>query len=125
MQQHLENFLNLASSFKGEYTLKFFKRDDMTAQNSVQVDVSKRIIMDMKISDKEIFDKIAEHFGDKNEEEKETISLRENIDLEEFIDTIVDIKEHALIGFVANIKWADEKKILHAPGSQVLTYTIA
>lgn len=124
MQQNLENFLSLSNSFKGECTLKFFKKSNISEQNSVQVNVSKRLIMDMKISDKEIFDKIAENFGGKSEGENETLFLRENIDLNEFIDTIIDVNEHALIGFVANIKWTDERKILHAPGSHLFTYTI-
>jgi hypothetical protein len=129
MEQQLENFLNLTPGFKGEWTIKFFNKNDMSKQHSIFINHSDRIIIDMKIADVEVFNKIVDAFGNKDitedvDDNKKTVALKDKIDLHDFFDKIIDENLHIIVGFISGITWRDETKVLHAPGSQVISYTI-
>jgi hypothetical protein len=145
MEQQLENFLNLVPGFKGDWTIKFFDKNDMSKQHSIFINPSDRTIIDMKIADVEVFNKIVSAFGKSEEsvevhevkegevkeegEEKapeppKNVSLKDKIDLHDFFDKIISEDKHVIVGFISGIVWRDESKVLHAPGSQVISYTI-
>jgi hypothetical protein len=137
--------------FKTEYTIKFFKRHDLSKQNSVLVDPSRNVVMDMMIVDPLIFDKIKVCFnedevkdsaflsGDANQlvpsetllsgtekalvkdDNIKSMKLRDAIDVHVFFEKIID-EEDCVIGFISQVKSGDDGLLL--PGSIVLNYTI-
>lgn len=130
MEQQLENFLNLVPGFKGDWTIKFFNKENMNKQHSIFINPNDRTIIDMKIADVEMFNKIVEYFGNtdvkviEEGEVNKNVSLKDKIDLHEFFDKIISDDQDIVVGFISGIKWRDDTKILHAPGSQVIHYTI-
>jgi hypothetical protein len=123
---HIENFLNVKvdSEIEGQYTIKFFKKDQVQFQNSLLVDPINKTILDMKISDKDIFEKVSSTFGEHNDKNSEILEIATNINLYEFLAKILgeNTGEYAVIGFVSHIKNGPNQERL--PGSQCLNYVI-
>jgi hypothetical protein len=125
MEEHLEKFLSLEPGFIGEWTIKFFNKETINNQNSLFINHVDRTIIDMKISDVELFNKIVEKYKtDAESTETKNVTLKENINLHEFFDNIIDEDKHIIVGFISGIKWRDESKTLHSAGSQMIHYTI-
>lgn len=121
---HIESFLNITldSDLQSQYTLKFFKKDNVGFQNSLLVNRIDKTIVDMKITDKDIFNKISNVFGEKNQV-TEVVEISANISIYEFLAKIVEpIEEYAVIGFVSHISNGPNQERL--PGSQCLNYVI-
>ena len=132
MDEYLEKFLNITPGFKGEWTIKFFNKDDMAKQNSFAINHVDRTIIDMKISDPELFAKIVEVYEtkDKPEEEPETEDEKSKknlrlgkIDLHDFVDRFIP-KDNIVIGFISRIAFREDIKSIQLPGSQFITYSI-
>lgn len=134
MEQYLENFLNLATGLSttlstAEWTIKFFDKENMDKQNSILINQSERYIIDMRISDVDIFNRVIEKYKDSDssldsEESNKNIKLKEKIDLHDFFENIISEDKHYVVGFISYITWQDEKKIIHSPGSQIISYSI-
>lgn len=127
MDEYLENFLNITPGFNGEWTIKFFSKDDMAKQNSFAINHIDRTIIDMKIADPELFAKIVEFYENKDVEKNETESKKNltlgKIDLHDFVDRFIS-KDSIVIGFISRIAFRDDIKTIQLPGSQFITYSI-
>lgn len=132
MDEYLEKFLNINPGFKGEWTIKFFSKDDMAKQNSFAINQVDRTIIDMKISDPELFAKIVEVYEtkEKPEDEPETEDEKSKknltlgkIDLHDFVDRFIP-KDNIVIGFISRIAFREDIKTIQLPGSQFITYSI-
>jgi hypothetical protein len=130
MEQHLENFLNLVTgSPTAEWTIKFFDKENIDKQNSILINPIERFIIDMRISDVDIFNKIVEKYKNSDsllegEESNKNIKLKDNIDLHDFFENMISEEKYYVVGFISHIKWQDDKKIIHSPGSQITSYSI-
>ena len=127
--KHLEHFLKMKfeSEFPSQYTIKFFQRDNVGFQNSILIDPENQIIVDMKISDKDIFANIIKEYSDtiSSDENNTNVKLREKINLFEFLVKIVTpIEDHAVIGFITHYNKSDNSKEERAPGTISYNYVI-
>lgn len=126
MDEYLEKFLNINPGFKGEWTIKFFSKDDMAKQNSFAINHVDRTIIDMKISDPELFTKIVEVYKTKDETDEEKSKKNftlGKIDLHDFVDRFIP-KDNIVIGFISRIAFREDIKTIQLPGSQFITYSI-
>ena len=130
MDEYLEKFLNITPGFNGEWTIKFFSKDDMAKQNSFAINHVDRTIIDMKISDPELFAKIVEVYKTKDETKEETEDEKSKknltlgkIDLHDFVDRFIP-KDNIVIGFISRIAFREDIKTIQLPGSQFITYSI-
>ena len=136
MDEYLKKFLNITPGFNGEWTIKFFSKDDMAKQNSFAINQVDRTIIDMKISDPELFAKIVEVYETKDETKDETKEEPETedekskknltlgkIDLHDFVDRFIP-KDNIVIGFISRIAFREDIKSIQLPGSQFITYSI-
>jgi DNA relaxase NicK len=134
MDEYLEKFLNITPGFKGEWTIKFFSKGDIANQNSFAINQVDRTIIDMKISDPELFAKIVEVYETnetkdetnepetKDEKSKKNLTLGK-IDLHDFVDRFIP-KDNIVIGFISRIAFREDIKTIYLPGSQFITYSI-
>jgi hypothetical protein len=102
----------------------------MNIKNNILIDEKTHTIRDMKIEDKNIFNKIVEKFGSKPETDSETdsdnitnIPLQAKIPIFDFFNEIIP-DDNIIIGFVSLINWTDEEKQIYTAGSHIFTYTI-
>lgn len=126
MDEYLEKFLNITPGFNGEWTIKFFSKDDMAKQNSFAINHVDRTIIDMKISDPELFAKIVEVYKTKDETDEENSKKNltlGKIDLHDFVDRFIP-KDNIVIGFISRIAFREDIKTIQLPGSQFITYSI-
>jgi hypothetical protein len=145
---HLEYFLDLKLHFEGEKTIKFFDPVNApTYQNSLLIHQPTRTILDMKIQDPDIFQKISDNFSKQepeevDEKEKQSPSpdpdapapssepqpltsfkLTTNIDVYSFVEKILS-PSHKMVGFITKgyNKFGDDGFVL--PGTQMFNYQI-
>lgn len=138
-QDHLETFLDLKLHFDGEKTIKFF--DPVNApqyQNSLLIHQPTRTILDMKIQDPEVFEKIGENFSKleespetekqedapkKDDEPRKSFKLTTNIDIYTFVEKIVS-PTSKMVGFITKgyNKAGEDGFVL--PGTQMFSYQI-
>jgi hypothetical protein len=125
--EHIDYFMNIKLhnlfDYTTEYTIKFFKKkNEGKLQNSILLNIEDRTVRDMRIEDPEVFKRIVDTFGDKDQEEVDKkVALKGLINIHEFVENIIDKDEDAIIGFISHMKWEDNERM---PGSQVLNYTI-
>lgn len=126
-QDHLETFLDMKLHFEGEKTIKFFDPTNAPQyQNSLLIHQPTRSILDMKIQDPEIFQKIGETFSKldpTSEEQHKSFKLDTNIDIYTFVEKIIT-STHKIVGFIAKgyDKSGEDGFVL--PGTQMFTYQI-
>lgn len=140
-QSHLETFLDLKLHFDGEKTIKFFDPvNSPQYQNSLLIHQPTRTILDMKIQDPDVFQKIGDHFSkleeakaDVEDAEKtptpkststlESFKLTTNIDIYTFVEKIVS-PTSKIVGFISKGYNTSDKDGFVLPGTQMLSYQI-
>lgn len=150
-QDHLETFLDLKLHFEGEKTIKFFDPVNTPQyQNSLLIHQPTRTILDMKIQDPDVFQKIGETFSKLDEGDKPTegtegaegvegdeptteandapkqptsFKLETNIDIYTFVEKIVS-PTSKMVGFITKgyNKAGEDGFVL--PGTQMFSYQI-
>lgn len=125
-KENLDMFLSMRipnkNKFRTEYTLKFFKQGDLDKQNSILINPFNNTIVDMKIVDQDVFNKIVETFSDGEQGTEYTKALRETIDIYVFLEKIINNNDHRIIGFISQGQMGEDNLLI--PGSIVLNFTI-